>query len=925
MRQWSRRIVTSRRPEFQNSPRACGEQHISQSIVAIDCEIVLYILRRSEEANIFYVRGLTPMNSNQDKLRLSIRMILAAASIAIASAPAHAETATTPAAAAAAAPATPAASGADDTLEIIVVTASAGDRSKLDTSTSISSVNAEQIKDFDATSTAELYRMIPGIQVAGTQGDGGNSNIGVRGLRTPTGGSPFVQIQEDGLPVVLFGDIQFGNNDYWTHPMPTDERIEAIRGGTASTLASQAIGAVLNHISFTGRNEGGYVELEKGANYDFTKVNFRFGSSVNDTTYYNLGGYYDVGRGIEHAAYNVSNSYAIKGNITKELADDKGYIRVLFKAANTQEPSYNGCISSATLNGKTVSGLGASPYCDARNQAPGYSALNSSALFSNASGVIGRQPLNGILTDEKWLQLQTHYNYGGGLVIDDNARVARMSGAFDVQFYNAVPTAGVLGTGQSLIYANGSNAGQPFTGAYVNNNSQVHTNMNHMDHIANDLSVTYSGDLSPAHFDLKAGYLYYSQRIAEDWHSNNNVQDAIGSNPAELDLVSGLNGSGNLLAAGGTSGFNQGWNQQFDLTFTDNAPYADLNVDLGNLNLDGSVREEFFQGSGWAQGSSGNPLGYVAPTVVGTVTTNPGVPLGNEASVVQTDPRTGKQVTTLIPILGYDGPLNAVDFQEHATNWSFGALYKLTPDLSAFARASHGTRFNADRTTNAGYFNPNGSLNAAGQANSAFPVDQYELGLKNRGDLFGGHYTVELTSFYSTYKISSQEISITNCLAILGINEQTCIISGKYQDAGIELFSTYRVNGFNILFSGTYDDSKVSAHQGASYLRSPNIPNFTYTGLFSYDIMSAAEVGISLDGQSTITGGDGNTYPSSLIVGAFAKVEPIKNLQLGLNVYNLTNSYASPSAANFVSGSTTLINASPAQGVAVKVSARLKF
>ena len=411
--------------------------------------------------------------------------------------------------------------------------------------------------------------------------------------------------------------------------------------------------------------------------------------------------------------------------------------------------------------------------------------------------------------------------------------------------------------------------------------------------------------MSAAHFDLKAGYLYYSQRIAEDWHSNNNVQDVTGSNPAELDLVSGLNGTGNLLAAGGTSGFNQGWNQQFDLTFTDNAPYADLNVDLGNLNLDGSVREEFFQGSGWAQGSSGVAI--------------------SQAAVVQTDPRTGKQVTTLIPLLGYDGPVNAVDFQEHATNWSFGALYKLTPDLSAFARASHGTRFNADRTTNAGYFNPNGSLNAAGQANAAFPVDQYELGLKNRGDLFGGHYTVELTSFYSTYKISSQEISITNCLDILGINEETCIISGKYQDAGIELFSTYRVNGFNILFSGTYDDSKVSAHQGASYLRSPNIPNFTYTGLFSYDIMSGAEVGISLDGQSTVTGGDGNTYPSSLIVGAFAKIEPVKNLQLGINVYNLTNSYTSPSASTFVSGSTTLVNASPAQGVAVKLSARLKF
>ena len=224
----------------------------------------------------------------------------------------------------------------------------------------------------------------------------------------------------------------------------------------------------------------------------------------------------------------------------------------------------------------------------------------------------------------------------------------------------------------------GPNAGQAFTGAYVSASNAVHTNMNHMDHVANDLSATYSGDFSAAHFDLKAGLSYYSQHIAEDWHSNPSINEATGVNPAELDLVSGLNGTGNLLATGGQTGFNQGWNQQFDLTFTDNAPYADLNVDIGNLNLDGSVREEFFHGSGWAQGSSGKAVGQV--------------------SVVQTDPRYPASLGHhVLPLLGYDGPVNAVDFQEHATNWSFGALYKLTPDLSVFARASHGTRFNADR------------------------------------------------------------------------------------------------------------------------------------------------------------------------------------------------------------------------------------
>ena len=857
--------------------------------------------------------------------RDSLLLRILAASSLLATASIHAQ-------AAEPAPAADAATSGD-TLEEVVVTASAGDKSKLNTSTSISSITTEQIQNFDATSTAELYRLIPGIQVAGTQGDGGNSNIGVRGLRTPTGGSPFVQVQEDGLPTVLFGDIQFGNNDYWTHPMPTDERIEAIRGGTASTLASQAIGAVLNHISYTGRNEGGYVELEKGLGYDYTKFNFRLGGHLNDTTYYNLGGYYDVGRGIQNADYNVSNSYAVKGNITRELDGGKGYVRLLFKAADTQEPSYNGCVSSASKSGNSVGGLGPSPWCDGRNQAAGYSALNGSALFPDVSGNLARQPLNGILTHEHWVQMQTHYDYGNGLTIDDNARIARMGGQFNVQFYGAGPTAGAIGAGESLIYANGPKAGQLFTDPYVSSSASVHTNMNHMDHIANDLSGTFKTESGAAKIDLKLGYLYYSQRIAEDWHSNSSINEAHGSTPAELDLVDGLNGTGNLLCVGGQCAFNGGWNQQFDATFTNNAPYLDVNLDIGKLNLDASVREEFFHGSGYAQGSSGHPLGYVPPTLDanGNVI-NPGNPDGTGIDVVQTDPRSGQQVTTHVrQIYGYDNPIEAINFGERATNWSFGALYKLTPDLSVFARASHGTRFNADRLTRStpSYFAGNGELSAAGLANAAFPVKQYELGLKSRGDLFGGHYTTELTAFYSTYSISSQEISASNCFIVLGIGDghtpTTCIIAGQYKDKGLELFATYKHHGWNLLLSSTYDKSTVAQSQKAAYKRSPNIPDLTYTGEVSYDIVSKAELGLSFNGQSSILGGDGE-YPATMILGAFIKYRPMDNLQLGLAVYNLTDSFAAPGGAGLIGGSNnTLVNAGVAQGRAIKGSVKFSF
>ena len=185
---------------------------------------------------------------------------------------------------------------------------------------------------------------------------------------------------------------------------------------------------------------------------------------------------------------------------------------------------------------------------------------------------------------------------------------------------------------------------------------------------------------------------------------------------------------------------------------------------------------------------------------------------------------------------------------------------------------------------------------------------------------------MELTGFYSKYEISSQEISQTNCLNILHIQEETCVIAGHYKDMGIELFSTYKVNGFNVLLSATYDHSVVQANPSVPFSKSPNIPNVTYTGLFSYDVMARGEVGISLDGQTSVQGGDTNTYPGSVIVGAFAKYRPVKNLQVGLQVYNLFNTYADPGAAGFVAGSNnTLVNAGVAQGVAWKASVRLDF
>jgi len=152
----------------------------------------------------------------------------------------------------------------------VVVTATSAPKSKMRSSVSVTDIDSDRIKDFGARTEAEVLLLIPGIRTDSTAGSGGNANISVRGLPIASGGSKFVQLQEDGLPVVQFGDMNFGNNDYFIRFDNSVDTIQTLRGGSASVFASHAPGAVINYLSKTGKQKGGSIGLTRGLNYDET-------------------------------------------------------------------------------------------------------------------------------------------------------------------------------------------------------------------------------------------------------------------------------------------------------------------------------------------------------------------------------------------------------------------------------------------------------------------------------------------------------------------------------------------------------------------------------------------------------------------------------------------------------------------------------
>ena len=76
----------------------------------------------------------------------------------------------------------------------IIVTGVAKGQNRLDSSISVSSLNADAIAIASPRSAAELFRSIPGIRSESSGGEG-NANIQMRGIPISTGGAKFLQHQ----------------------------------------------------------------------------------------------------------------------------------------------------------------------------------------------------------------------------------------------------------------------------------------------------------------------------------------------------------------------------------------------------------------------------------------------------------------------------------------------------------------------------------------------------------------------------------------------------------------------------------------------------------------------------------------------------------------------------------------------------------
>lgn len=796
--------------------------------------------------------------------------------------------------------ASPKASGksADDLGQVIIVTASGRDKTKMQTSMSISTLSLQQVNNFTPRSEAEVFRLIPGIQAQDTAGPGGNSNIGVRGIPVVTGGSEFVQLQEDGLPTVLFGDMNFGNNDYWTRYDSSVARIEAVRGGGASTFASQAPGAVINYVSDTGAREGGLIALNKALGYDETKVDFAYGSPLGDGMRFHVGGFIKDGSGPTHIGYNAEQGYQIKGNFTKDLNGGKGYIRLNFKRLDDKEPTYTTEPSLASVNGNKITGFSVMPGFDARKNS-NQSIYNQQFQVLQDNGQLTTVPMEGIHVKSTSIGGEFHYDFSDNVSVHDALRWTDQSGVFRTQFVNVATTASVIGStvnGQtvgSIVYANGPNQGKVFTGTYLNNNPNIDTEMPDMGSFVNDLALTGKTEIGGGKLTAKAGWFHMRQTIQQDWHVNRQYNELVGKNPAQLDLFSGPNGTGVQLTAAGQAGFNDNWgtccSRTYDLTYVDDAGYLSLDYLIGKFDIDASVRQDHLKASGWAQG------GVTGPNV--TVSDALG--------------------SATLPSLVATGTPEVLDYTKSYTSYSVGLLYALNPDTSLFARVSRGGRFNADRRILGGNFNADGSLNAQGETTAVNFIDQQEVGVKRKGTIGPVVYNFEGTYFRA--QLTDNNYDFTRITQ--GLDP---VISNVYHSDGLELSGNLRWGHFSLYSDATAVNAKIVGTGKVPHAT----PNLTFLISPTYEI-GRFTMGASVNGQTSTWVDDANTYKvvGQTYVNGFVKVSLYQGLEFALNANNLFNTlgYRGSGSLLPISANQGVFQNSAVLGRTVTASLRYKF
>lgn len=768
-------------------------------------------------------------------------------------------------------------------LDEVVVTGVVNPRSLLESSVAITSIKPKTLGQLGAVTTAEVFKSIPGIHSESTGGEG-NANISVRGVPISTGGSKFLQLHEDGLPVMQFGDIMFGNADIFLRSDKTLARVEAIRGGSASTFASNSPAGIINFISKTGAVKEGTIGTTFGLDYRDFRTDFNFGAPIGDGLSFNIGGFYRQGVGPRDAGFNGNMGGQIKANLTKEF--ENGYVRVYLKFLNDRAISYMPMpvVATGTASNPNFSSI---PGLDLK-----HGALQSSDFFNMTNIDANGNPRTTDISDgmhpvSKSIGAEFSFDLGEGWKLSDKSRLSLTNGAFRTMFpMGLIGSAddvaqAVLGdayaSGYTFSYANGPNAGVALSNSELsslNGNGKLmqlasfDVDINSLNNFTSDLNLSKRFD----NVNLTLGYYKAYQQIAMYWAWQGYITD-VTNQPRLMNIVSA---DGSYYTEGGVTNYGVwGLGRKYDMKYDIDAPYANVELDVNdNFNIDASVRYDF-----------GNVDGYYLS--------------GKTAAIDVNRDGTISPVESSATIVDNTNP-HSVSYDYSYFSFSLGANYKLDDGKAIYARVSRGGRANADRLLYSQFIDDAGKTLDGTDADM---ITQVELGFKYRSPKFG----FMLTPYYTS--VSEQNADPT---------EQKIYLI-DFKSYGAELEATAQLGDLSISAGGIFTKAEIKSSLDPTDVGNTprRVPDLMYNINPSYK-MGKAVLGLNLIGTTKVFQGNNNTIvlPGYAYLNGFASYDIAKGLVLSASVNNIfdTLGFTEAEDFSFVDNATNYMRARPITG-----------
>ena len=778
-------------------------------------------------------------------------------------------------------------------------------RDLLDSAISASVLDDHDLAQLSVASIAGIMQNIPGVRSETSDIDG-FSAITIRGLPLAAEGSKFLQLQEDGLPVLEFGDIQFAGIDQFLRADLSLSQVQAIRGGSASTFASNSPGGLINFISKTGETRGGTLQVSSGVGHDLKRIDFAYGSPLGDGWRFHVGGFYRSGEGPREIGYTGFSGGQIKANITKEFAS--GYIRLYAKYLDDKQPNYGNV--PITVGGTNADPqLGFLPGYDPRDQ--GYfSPLTASyAEVDRNNDRTLLDTRDGLAAQVKAVGLEAQFDVAGWTVTN-RFRFSDTSGAYnDVAPFVTAPApffARFGGPGARLSYAAGPQSGQAITDARLLDLSvRLHADLESLDYAVNDLRASRVWEVGEGKLTTTAGIYNSRQDIRMFWNFTSTLQDLAGGGrnaPVNITTASGVpvTDSGTLAY-----GFAVGlpfsiYHNRYDVGYDVLAPYGSVNYQIGKLAIGASVR--------W---DKGNVEGQVF---------SPGFGDGR-APFVALDVNGDGQVSLAerrVPVLPLTRPA-AVDYDYDYLSYSAGVNYRFADSLSAFARYSRGGRASAENVIGTETLDP-----VAGRPNNpdllVSIVKQAEAGVKYRK----AGLSLFLTGFWaSTDERNAQITADATGQAFVQQIERT------YSAKGLEFEGEYKHGPFTLVAGATYTKAKIDKDVRAPAfdgLTPRHIPDFAFFLRPSAEF-GAITFGAAVNGTTESFAQDTNqlVQPGYVIVSPFVQYRPADGVTLAVNAFNVFDRLAVVSLQAPTIPASGLTNAQVMNGRTVTASLRYAF